>query len=103
MVIRLGGVHRINMNTVTVDVVDIHSNAWSTGFKVEKLGSEDVLITAMVPPNIPFKIRLTGVTKSGSPFERISRGISKAVTMFLRPIFAGNEFTAEAGSTQLMI
>ena len=39
-----------------------------------------------------------GKTKSGSAFSRTSRGTSRPSTVFMRPLYLGNEFTVKIGS-----
>ena len=42
-------------------------------------------------------ITILGKTLSGFDFERISRGVIRAATAYLRPIFAGYDYTAKIG------
>ena len=44
-----------------------------------------------------------GRTKSGFDFERISEEVSNATTIYLHPIFAGNDFTATIGNTSVRV
>lgn len=45
----------------------------------------------------------SGKTNSGYNFERISRGIIRATTAYLRPISAGNDFTATVGNGSVTV
>jgi len=97
MVIRIGGIDRIEASSLQVAVVDTHGNMLIKDKAIKKLGSKSIYSTKILPPDVPFKIRLSGQTKSGNKFERISNGISKAVTAYMRVTYAGNEFTATIG------
>ena len=44
-----------------------------------------------------------GKTKSGFNFERISRGVIRATTAYLRPIIAGYDFTAKIGKGPVIV
>ena len=48
-------------------------------------------------------IFFSGKTNSGYNFERISRGIIRATTVYLRPIFADNDFTATVGNGSVTV
>ena len=50
-----------------------------------------------------WNIFFSGKTNSGYNFERISRGIIRATTAYLRPIFAGNDFTATVGNGSVTV
>jgi len=97
MVIRIGGIARIQASSLRVDVVDTHGNMLIKDITIKELDSKDIYSTKMSPPDVPFKIRLSGRTQSGHNFERISSGIAKAATAYMRATFAGNEFTATIG------
>ncbi|XP_057291700.1 hemicentin-1-like [Hydractinia symbiolongicarpus] len=104
MIIRLGGVHRIDMSTIRVDLVDLHGKALMSNLKLSDLDAADeVLSTMLTPPTESFRVRLTGQTKTGAPFERISRGVSKASNVFVRPMFAGDEFTVTSGERNVAV
>ncbi|XP_057291710.1 uncharacterized protein LOC130614301 [Hydractinia symbiolongicarpus] len=61
MIIRLGGAHRIDMNTIRADLVDIHGNVLLSNLKLSDLDADDkVLSTMLTPPTQAFKVRLTG-------------------------------------------
>ena len=48
-------------------------------------------------------ITILGKTLSGFNFERISSGVIHAATAYLRPIFAGYDFTAKIGKGPITV
>ena len=52
---------------------------------------------------IAIRITILGKTLSGFDFERISRGELRAATAYLRPIFAGYDFTAKIGKGPVIV
>ncbi|XP_057291705.1 von Willebrand factor A domain-containing protein 7-like [Hydractinia symbiolongicarpus] len=61
MIIRLGGVHRIDMNTIRVKLVDLHGEVLLSNLKLSDLDADNrVLSTMMTPPAKSFRVRLTG-------------------------------------------
>ena len=46
---------------------------------------------------------ILGKTLSGFDFERISSGVIRATTAYLRPIFAGYDFTAKIGKGPVIV
>ena len=59
--------------------------------------SNDYRISKSFLKYIEICITILGKTISGLNFERISHGVIRATTAYLRPIFAGYDFTAKIG------
>merc|ERR1719494_382137 len=85
------------MDSLRCDLVDARGNDLLTGLSLTKVDGEEIRKVLVTPPNSPFKIRLRGQTQSGFAFERMSRGLSRPESTFMRATFAGNEATATFG------
>ncbi|XP_057291426.1 hemicentin-1-like isoform X2 [Hydractinia symbiolongicarpus] len=104
LIIRLGGVHRIDITTIQVDIMDLNGNVLMSNLSLSGLEAGNNVLRAMfTPPAASFRVRLTGQTNSGAPIERLSRGISRATNVFVRPVYAGDEFTVSSGQTNVVV
>ena len=60
MVVRLGGVSRIDLASVRLDIVDANGKVLQSNIKTDRLDSEDIRNATILPPTDAFKVRLTG-------------------------------------------
>lgn len=62
LIIRLGGVHRIDIATIQVDIVDLNGNALMSNLSLSGLEAGNNVLRAMfTPPAASFRVRLTGM------------------------------------------
>ena len=59
-VIRLGGVQRIDLTTIKLDVIGLNGTIFLAKIRTDRLGSVGVRNATFMPPAEPFIIRLTG-------------------------------------------
>lgn len=60
MVVRIGGVDRINVSSIRVDFVDTQGKVLQANIPTDKLDSDDVRNATIVPPAGGFKVKLSG-------------------------------------------
>lgn len=60
MVVRLGGVSRIDLASVRLDIVDANGKVLQSNIKTDRLDSDDIRNATILPPTDTFKVRLTG-------------------------------------------
>ena len=60
MVVRLGGVSRIDLASVRLDIVDADGKVLQSNIKTDRLDSDDIRNATIIPPTNAFKVRLTG-------------------------------------------
>ena len=60
MVVRLGGVSRIDLASVRFDIVDVNGKVLQSNIKTDRLDSDDIRNATILPPTDAFKVRLTG-------------------------------------------
>lgn len=60
MVVRLGGVSRIDLASVRLDIVDVNGKVLQSNIKTDTLDSDDIRNATILPPTDAFKVRLTG-------------------------------------------
>lgn len=60
MVVRLGGVSRIDLASVRLDIVDVNGKVLQSNIKTDRLDSDDIRNATILPPTDAFKVRLTG-------------------------------------------
>ena len=60
MVVRLGGVSRIDLASVRLDIVDANGKVLQSNIKTDRLDSDDIRNATILPPTDAFKVRLTG-------------------------------------------
>ena len=60
MVIRIGGVNRIDISSIRVDFVDTQGKVLQANIPTDKLDSDDVRNATIVPPAGGFKVKLSG-------------------------------------------
>ena len=60
MVVRIGGINRIDLSSLILNFVDIQGNILQTNILADKSGSDDVRNATIIPPAVPFKMKLTG-------------------------------------------
>ena len=60
MVVRIGGVNRINVSSIRVDFVDTQGKVLQANILTDKLDSDDVRNATIVPPAGGFKVKLSG-------------------------------------------
>lgn len=65
LVIRLGGVQRIDLTTIKLDVIGLNGTILLANISTDRLDSVRVRNATITPPAEPFIIRLTG-KKNGS-------------------------------------
>ena len=60
MIVRLGGVSRIDLASVRLDIVDVNGKVLQSNIKTDRLDSDDIRNATILPPTDAFKVRLTG-------------------------------------------
>lgn len=60
MVVRLGGVSRIDLASVRLDIVDANGKVLQSNIKTDRLDSDDIRNATILPPTDAFKVKLTG-------------------------------------------
>lgn len=60
MVVRIGGINRINVSSIRVDFVDTQGKVLQANIPTDKLDSDDVRNATIVPPAGGFKVKLSG-------------------------------------------
>ena len=61
MVVRIGGINRIDLSSLILNFVDIQGNILQTIVLKDKLDPDDVRDPTIIPPAVPFKMKLTGI------------------------------------------
>lgn len=64
LVIRLGGVQRIDLTTIKLDAIDLNATILLANISTDRLDSVGVRNATIRPPTEPFIIRLTGKTNA---------------------------------------
>ena len=54
MVVRIGGINRIDLSSLILNFVDIQGNILQTNILADKSGSDDVRNATIIPPAVPF-------------------------------------------------
>ena len=73
LVIRLGGVQRIDLTTIKLDFIDLNGTILLANISTDRLDSVGVRNSTIRPPMEPFIIRLTGKTNASIYFFLIKR------------------------------
>ena len=63
MVIRIGGISRIDISSVRLDFVDTNGKILQANIVSGKLGSDDVSNATIIPPSVDFKVKLSANCK----------------------------------------
>lgn len=96
VIIMLAGANKIRKDTVVLELITRHGDHIRDVTLTPD--SEGVRYTAtLTSPSSPFKLKIKGTTKSGNPFERISRGVEEPKSIQLRIFYSGDEFTLKRG------
>ena len=61
MVVRIGGINRINVSSVRLDFVDTQGKILQANILTNKIGSDDVRNATIIPPTVAFKLKLSGI------------------------------------------
>ena len=59
MVVRIGGISRIDISSVRLDFVDTNGKILQANIVSGKLGSDDVSNATIIPPSVDFKVKLS--------------------------------------------
>jgi len=97
MVITLAGSEKVTSSSLRLQLITPEGNHISD---VTLQSRDGVHFTASITPRAPahaFKLKLKGTTRSGNPFERISRQKIKPTTAVLRGKYASNDYTLPLG------
>ena len=60
MVVRIGGINRINVSSIRLDFVNTQGKVLQANILTDKLGSDDVRNTTIIPPVVAFRMKLSG-------------------------------------------
>ena len=60
MMVRIGGINRINVSSVRIDFVDTQGKILQANILTDKIGSDDVRNATIIPPAVAFKVKLSG-------------------------------------------
>ena len=60
MVVRIGGINRINVSSIRLDFVDNQGKVLQANILTDKLDSDDVRNATIIPPAVAFKLKLSG-------------------------------------------
>ena len=60
MIVRIGGVNRIDISSIRVDCVDTQGKILQANIVTDKLDSDDVRNATIVPPADNFMVKLLG-------------------------------------------
>ena len=60
MVVRIGGINRINVSSIRLDSVNIQGKVLQANIPTDKLGSDDVRNATIIPPVVAFRMKLSG-------------------------------------------
>lgn len=85
MVVRIGGINRIDLSSLILNFVDIQGNILQTNILVDKLDSDDVRNATIIPPAVPFKMKLTGSHHMFFLLTKLKETSSKRVKKKLMP------------------
>ena len=72
MVIHLGGGNRIDLSSIRLDIIDTEGNVLQKNIVTDKLGTDEIRNTTIIPPSKAFKIKLRGKSQK---FEQLMKGI----------------------------
>ena len=61
IVVRIGGINRIDLSSLILNFVDIQGNILQAIALKDKLDSDDARNPTIIPPAVPFKMKLTGI------------------------------------------
>ena len=57
MVIRIGGINRINVSSIRLDFVNTQGKVLQANMLTDKLGSDDVCSATIIPPAVAFRMK----------------------------------------------
>ena len=60
MIVRIGGISRINVSSIRFDFVDTQGKILQANIFTDKLGSDDIRNATIIPPAVAFKVKLSG-------------------------------------------
>ena len=60
MMVRIGGINRINVSSIRFDFVDTQGKILQANIFTDKLSSDDVRNATIIPPAVAFKVKLSG-------------------------------------------
>ena len=60
MVVRIGGINRIDPSSIRLDFVDTNGKILQANILSDKLDSDDVRNATIIPPAVGFKVKLSG-------------------------------------------
>ena len=60
MVIRIGGISRINVSSIRLDFVNSQGKVLQANIPTDKLSSDDVRNATIIPPLVGFRMKLSG-------------------------------------------
>jgi hypothetical protein len=94
----VAGAEKIRKNTVVLELITKYGkHIRDIQLTPDRRGVH--YIATFTPPSRPFKLKIKGTTKSGNPFERISRSIVEPKSIQLRVLHSSDDFTLHKGKT----
>ena len=60
MVVRIGGINRINVSSIRLDFVDTQGKILQANILTDKIDSDDIRNASIIPPAVAFKVKLSG-------------------------------------------
>jgi hypothetical protein len=98
VILTIAGANKIRKNPVVLELITKHGeHIRDIQLTPDSRGVH--YIANFTPPSRPFKLKIKGTTKSGNPFERISRSIVEPKYIQLRVLHSDNDFTLRRGKT----
>eukprot|EP00112_Aurelia_sp_Birch-Aquarium-sp1_P026024 Seg898.2 transcript_id=Seg898.2/GoldUCD/mRNA.D3Y31 product="hypothetical protein" protein_id=Seg898.2/GoldUCD/D3Y31 len=104
LVLQVSGIDLVDRDSLKAAITYQDSRVIKENIALKRIGGASGIFQASVKiPSGKFKVVLSGTTKKGSKFTRLSRACFKANHAVLAPISAGNEFTVSASKGSVKI
>lgn len=101
--LRVGGSEKINMETLQISIVDLQNRYLIKNITYEYLKASNIINTTAAPPNQDYKIKISGLLKTATPFEFYSETILKPISINISLVSAGTNNMAMAGEQDVPI
>ena len=101
--IRLAGVHKINKTSLIMKLVNTAGAPILQVDLTEDSASNKSYTTSFIPPSTPFRFQLSGQTKEGFTFQRVTHKTIQANSAVLRVIPGTDDLKLQLGKTSLVM
>eukprot|EP00112_Aurelia_sp_Birch-Aquarium-sp1_P004689 Seg153.11 transcript_id=Seg153.11/GoldUCD/mRNA.D3Y31 product=Hemicentin-2 protein_id=Seg153.11/GoldUCD/D3Y31 len=96
LALQVSGMDLLNPDSLKIDITNDDGGIIQAGIALKNIGGTAGIFHASInTPSGKFKVSLTGTTKKGSKFQRLSHASFEAKNAVITTISAGDEFTAK--------